>query len=307
MNLAEGKGPADVRESSRIGDEKAGCRTRHGHMKVLIADDSIVSRHLLEAMVRRWDYQPVMASDGAQAWNALQQEDAPRLAILDWMMPGMTGLEICRGLRQQDKAPYTYVLLLTSRNLKQDLIEGMESGADDYITKPFDFQELHLRVYNALQRTTLRPPVNRVTNLPQGRPVDERLEICLSSQDWSILSVSVENLDAFQESYGFIAAEDALRAIGLIVESSASKESFIGHISDTRIIVIWNDACSPVVKERLQKHLDEKIDFFYPLDDIQDPGVKRRRLSIHIACRVAAQGPFSSLAVLKEKLFLKED
>src|ERR1700756_2305102 len=120
-------------------------------MRILIADDSIVSRHLLDATLRKWGYEVVVACDGVEAWNILQSPDAPKLVILDWVMPGLTGPEVCRRVREQAKNPdnkeaYAYILLLTSKSLKEDLIEGMEAGADDYITKPFDQHELKVRL-----------------------------------------------------------------------------------------------------------------------------------------------------------------
>ena len=119
-------------------------------MRVLIADDSIVSRHLLDATLRKWGYEVVVANDGLEAWNALRQEDAPRIAILDWVMPGLTGPEVCKRLREHSKevtnAGYTYLLLLSSKSQREDLIEGLESGADDYLTKPFDQHELKVRL-----------------------------------------------------------------------------------------------------------------------------------------------------------------
>jgi two-component system cell cycle response regulator len=117
-------------------------------MKILIADDSIVSRHLLDATLRRWGYDVVVACDGNEAWQILQSENAPKIAILDWMMPGLTGPEVCRRVRAtaKDKDIYTYILLLSSKSQREDLIEGMESGADDYLTKPFDQHELQVRL-----------------------------------------------------------------------------------------------------------------------------------------------------------------
>jgi len=273
---------------------------------LLIVEDDPDVAEMLATFFHGKGYQVVTAGGGEEGIAACRANRTD-LVILDIRLPDIDGYEVARRLRNNRRMEEIPIIFLTDKRERADRLQGLELGADDYITKPFDFQELHLRVHNALQRSTQRPPLNRVTNLPQGQLVDEHLEICLSSQDWSILSVSVENLDAFQESYGFIAAEDALRAIGLIVESSAGRQSFIGHLSDTRIIVIREEACQPFLKEHLQNHLDEKIDFFYPLNDIQGPGVKERRLSIHTACLVAAQGPFSSLADLKEKLFLKED
>jgi two-component system, cell cycle response regulator len=118
-------------------------------MRILIADDSIVSRHLLDATLRKWGYEVVIASDGMEAWNALKEKDAPRIAILDWMMPGLTGPEVCKRVRERSPGSdgtYTYLLLLSSKSQREDLIEGLESGADDYLTKPFDQHELKVRL-----------------------------------------------------------------------------------------------------------------------------------------------------------------
>src|ERR1700683_2511109 len=115
-----------------------GIGSRGKSVKILIADDSVVSRHLLEATLRKWGYEVQVACDGAEALQILEREDAPALIILDWMMPGMTGLEVCQKIRARGSEPYIYILLLTSKSQKEDLIEGMDAGADDYITKPFD-------------------------------------------------------------------------------------------------------------------------------------------------------------------------
>jgi DNA-binding response OmpR family regulator len=115
-------------------------------VRILIAEDDPVSRLLLETHVKRWGHEPVSATDGNAAWAALQEEDAPGLAILDWMMPGMDGVEVCRRARDQPKAPPRYIILLTARADRQDTIEGLGAGADDYVTKPFDAAELRARV-----------------------------------------------------------------------------------------------------------------------------------------------------------------
>ncbi len=115
-------------------------------MEVLIADDSAVSRKLLEVELKTWGYQVISVPNGAEAWEILRRADAPRLVILDWMMPGLSGVEVCRMVRQQNLPHYTYILLLTSRHEKEDLIVGMESGADDYLVKPFDGNELKVRL-----------------------------------------------------------------------------------------------------------------------------------------------------------------
>ena len=112
----------------------------------LIAEDDPIFRRILESWFKKWDYRVTAVADGLAAWEILQKEDAPQLAILDWMMPGMDGIELCRKIRSRNQGPYRYVLLLTAKDDKQDVIAGLEAGADDYLTKPFDVDELRARV-----------------------------------------------------------------------------------------------------------------------------------------------------------------
>ena len=115
-------------------------------MRILIAEDDMVSRFVLESALIKCGYDVVVATDGVEAWRALHQPDPPSLVILDWMMPGMDGLEVCQRIRQDPATQSTYVILLTARASKEDLVLGMEAGADDYIPKPFDREELRVRV-----------------------------------------------------------------------------------------------------------------------------------------------------------------
>jgi DNA-binding response OmpR family regulator len=115
-------------------------------MKVLIAEDDAVSRRLLEAMLEKDGYEVETAADGIDAWDKLQKPNAARLLVLDWMMPGMDGAEICRRLRETHRDQYVYVIMLTAKSLKQDLLEGMAAGVDDYLVKPCDLQELRARL-----------------------------------------------------------------------------------------------------------------------------------------------------------------
>lgn len=115
-------------------------------MKILIAEDDPISRRLLEATLVKWGYQVIVTGDGAEAWAVLQQDDAPRLAILDWMMPHLDGVAVCRKLRERENTAYTYLLLLTAKGSKADIAAGLEAGADDYVNKPFDQRELRARI-----------------------------------------------------------------------------------------------------------------------------------------------------------------
>ena len=115
-------------------------------MKILIAEDDMVSRRLLEATLIKWGYEVVVTCDGAEAWEVLQRADAPLLAILDWMMPGMDGIELCRKVRRALMPTPPYLILLTAKGRREDVVTGLRSGANDYVTKPFDREELRARV-----------------------------------------------------------------------------------------------------------------------------------------------------------------
>ena len=115
-------------------------------MKILIAEDNSTSRRILETILVKWNYDVISASDGNEAWEMLQEKDPPKLIILDWMMPGINGVEICRRLRLKDHVEPKYIILLTARDEKNDIVEGLGAGADDYIAKPFDKDELRARI-----------------------------------------------------------------------------------------------------------------------------------------------------------------
>jgi phosphoserine phosphatase RsbU/P len=115
-------------------------------MKILIAEDDVTSRAMLQAVLTKWGYDVTATSDGEQAWAALQQPNAPGLAVLDWEMPGLEGAELCRRLREQARKEPLYLILLTSRSESGDIVRGLEAGADDYIAKPYDNAELKARV-----------------------------------------------------------------------------------------------------------------------------------------------------------------
>jgi len=114
--------------------------------RILVADDNAVSRRLLESMLTKWGYDVRLAKDGLEAYHALRGEDGPSLTILGWMMPGMDGIEVCQRLRRESSSASRYIILLTAKAGKEDAIEGLGAGADDYLTKPFDPRELRARL-----------------------------------------------------------------------------------------------------------------------------------------------------------------
>lgn len=154
-------------------------------MKILIAEDDPISARVLEVTLRDLEFEVVVTRDGLAAWQALQATDSPPIAILDWMMPGMDGLEICRRIRATPRAEPPYVILLTARTSKQDIVVGLESGANDYVTKPFDRAELTARLKVGQYTVELqRALVNRVNELEEALARIKRLHGLLPICAW---------------------------------------------------------------------------------------------------------------------------
>ena len=226
-------------------------------MKILIADDSVISRHLLDATLRKWGYEVAIACDGEEAWHILQQDDAPPIAILDWMMPGLTGTEVCRLVRQRAREPYTYILLLTSKALKEDLVEGMDAGADDYIVKPFDQHELQVRLRAGTRlidlqaqllsaREALREQATRdaLTGLWNRSSMLEILarEISRARREQTPLGVVLLDLDHFKninDTYGHLAGDAVLREAARRLQQCIRTYDSIGRYGGEEFLVVF--------------------------------------------------------------------
>jgi sigma-B regulation protein RsbU (phosphoserine phosphatase) len=149
-------------------------------MQILIAEDDPVSRRALEAILRRWDYDVIAVADGAAAWDILQTEQAPRLAILDWMMPFLDGPDVCRRVQDQNRAEPRYLMLLTARGTKEDMVSGLRSGADDYVTKPFNRDELLARIQVGIRMIGLQQKLaDRVRDLEEALSKVKQLQSLL--------------------------------------------------------------------------------------------------------------------------------
>ncbi len=149
-------------------------------MRILIAEDDPVSRRVLTVQLIKWGHEVVVTENGIEAWETLRSPNAPKLAILDWMMPGMDGVEVCRRLRQEQVDSPVYLILLTALSLKENVIAGLEGGADDYLTKPFDRQELRVRVQAGVRIVELQSNLcERVKELQEAVAEKERAEEAL--------------------------------------------------------------------------------------------------------------------------------
>jgi len=228
-------------------------------MRILIADDSIVTRHLLEATLRKWGYEVVVACDGKDAWKVLATDDPPRIAILDWVMPGLTGPEVCRRVREHSRdseGAYTYLLLLTSKSQKEDLIEGMESGADDYLTKPFDNHELKVRLRAGtriidLQRELLaareelreqatKDFLTRLWNRSSILDILQR-ELTRGARESRPVGVVLTDLDGFKainDNYGHFAGDAVLREFSRRMLNCMRPYDAIGRYGGEEFLIV---------------------------------------------------------------------
>src|SRR5687768_2164613 len=191
-------------------------------MKVLIADDDEVTRVTLETLLRDLGHDVLVARDGTEAWDAICAEDAPLLAILDWMMPGMDGIEICRRLRDGDKRPYQYLIMLTAKQEMEDLVLSIESGADDYLRKPCDYRELRARLSAgerilALQdELRARATFDELTGLLNRATVLERLQRELAhaarkGEAASVILIDLDNFKVVNDTHGHPVGDEVLR------------------------------------------------------------------------------------------------
>ena len=225
-------------------------------MRVLAAEENPVFQSMLKTMLTKWGYQAVVARSGTEAWRILESEDAPRLAVLDWMMPGMDGVEICRGVRRANREPYIYILLLTARTDSQDLIEGMDAGADDYLTKPFNAHELRVRLHAGRRildlqqellkaREALREQATHdgLTGLLNRNSILETLddELSRAARTGHPVSVLMADLDRFKsinDCHGHLAGDAVLREAACRLKSAARRYDSVGRYGGEEFLIV---------------------------------------------------------------------
>lgn len=225
-------------------------------MKVLIADDDSVSRRILQALLEKWGYEVVVVEDGDSAWAALASAGAPRMALLDWMMPGQNGVDVCRALRKQRPEPYTYLLLLTARDAKDSVVEGLESGADDYLTKPFDPAELKARIRVGLRLLDLEDNLvqaresmrfkamhDTLTGLWNRGAILETLEreLWRSRREGLSLGVLIADLDHFKsvnDTYGHLIGDCVLREVTKRMQAGVRSYDPVGRYGGEEFLIL---------------------------------------------------------------------
>jgi DNA-binding response OmpR family regulator len=277
--------------------------------KILIVEDDLDVANMLNAYFHVQGYEVFVANRGEDGVLVCQAAH-PSLIILDICLPDINGYEVARRLRGNLRTVDIPIIFLSEKSDRPDLLQGLELGADDYISKPFDIQELQLRVHNVLRRSRQDSLNNPVTGLPDGTLVDERLNECLQKPDWTMLIVSLENLDAFCDAYGFVASDDVLRAVSLMVYNAireiGSAEDFLGHLDPTVFVLITGQERAASLQARIRTRLEQSLDYFYPIKDRDRSATRSKWLSFKIGILRSSDGPFISLDVLKLFLLRKK-
>ncbi len=231
-------------------------------MKVLIADDEIVSRRKLQGLLTMWGYEVVSVGDGKAALDQLKSLDAPRIALLDWEMPGLNGVDVCKAMRRDRPEPYTYMLLITSREGKENIVEGLESGADDYLIKPWDPDELKARLRTAQRILQLEDRLVEAGEtlrfkathdhltflLNRGAIVDllER-ELVRTLREKGSTIVMLTDLDHFKsvnDTYGHLVGDEVLRETARRLLGSVRSYDFVGRYGGEEFLIVLNNCDS---------------------------------------------------------------
>lgn len=225
-------------------------------MKILVAEDEVISRRLIESSLRRWGYDVVTAADGLHALRILLLPNAPQLAVLDWMMPGLDGVQLCRSIRERKSDPYTYILLLTVKQHKDDIVAGLEAGADDYISKPFSPQEFRVRLRTGKRilclldqlttaRETLRDLAARdpLTGLWNHNSIIELLEgeLHRAERQESSVGVIIADLDHFKsinDTYGHLAGDQVLRDAAHAISETIRPYDAVGRFGGEEFLIV---------------------------------------------------------------------
>lgn len=276
--------------------------------QILIVEDDLDLSEMLSAYFRVQNYDVLTAAWGKEALD-IAKDNHTDLIVLDIRLPDIDGYEVCRQLRIQRQTQDTPIIFLTEKRDRVDKLQGLELGVVDYITKPFDIQELRLRVRNAISRVNRQALVNPVTDLPEGPMVDERLTALLETPDkWTILQMSINSLGRFREMYGFVAADDVLRAVTLMIRNAVREhgtaDDYIGHVGPEDFIIITQSGNVNEIRDRIQKRIEQSREYFYPLKDREKAreAMEANHLRLNSGTVTQADGPFEDLDALKAKL-----
>jgi len=270
---------------------------------LLIVEDDPNLAEMLNEYFRAQGYRVLTSEQGEAAIQTCTQR-LPHLVLLDIHLPDIDGYEVAQRLYAHRRTKNIPVIFLTEKKNRTNRLQGLQLGAVDYITKPFDLDELQLRVRNTLQRAHPRPSTNPVTGLPQGQLVDEYLARALQGTAWAVLRVSLRGLSRFRDTYGFMASDDVLRAVGLILDETVyevgTEEDLAGHLTTDDFVVITTLPHLYELQERIRTRLNQSLRYLYPRKDRPGSGQLSESLTPAIEVLIPRASDFADLSTFKK-------
>jgi PleD family two-component response regulator len=272
---------------------------------VLIVEDDPGTASLLETYFQSQKYRTECIRHGEEA-EPLAVDSHPDLVLLDIRLPGIDGFEVARRLRSNRRTSAVPILMLTDLRDRSDRLKGLEVGVDDYIGKPFDLQEIGLRVRNAVERSRRKRTTNPVTDLPEGKPVEDALQRILLQSEWSIVTIQIHGLDAFRAGRGFPVADDMLHAIGETLQNGIATQlkvgATVGHLAFDEFVILSDSASLLEFAKTISATLQQTSRTFYPVMASRDPKQIPAQVTFHFRFLSSTDGPFPSLDAFQNAL-----
>lgn len=243
-----------------------------GNSRLLVVEDDLDIANMLKIYFTGLQFDVDVANRGSDALEKTKQV-LPHLIVLDIMLPDIDGYEVCRTLRTSTRTSHIPVIFLTQKDERSDKLQGLELGADDYITKPFDIEELKLRVQGAIRRSERESLTDPRSGLPAGRLIEEQLRRIIREKNWALLDVRINHFEQFKDVYGFVAGDDVLRftamLIGEVVDELGTTTDFIGHAGGDNFIIITTNDGAGKIRERLKERFAAEVLTHYNFIDRQ--------------------------------------
>lgn len=243
-----------------------------GKSRLLIVEDDFDISNMLKIYFGGLGFDVDTAMRGNDALEKTRQV-LPHLIVLDIMLPDIDGYEVCRTLRTNTRTSHIPVIFLTQKDERSDRLQGLELGADDYITKPFDIEELKLRVQGAIRRSERESLTDPRSGLPAGRLIEEQLRKIIRETGWAFMDLRINHFASFNEVYGFVAGDDVLRFTGMLIgevlDELGTKDDFIGHAGGDNFVIISKDDNAGGIRNRIKERFAEEVQTHYNFMDRQ--------------------------------------
>jgi PleD family two-component response regulator len=276
--------------------------------RILVVEDDFDISNMLRIYFQSQGYDVTVAPRGEEALDLCRQQ-LPHVIVLDIMLPDIDGYEVCQRLRSNLRTSHVPIIFLTQKDERSDKIAGLELGADDYITKPFDIEELRLRVQGSIRRAQNTNLSNPTTGLSSGKQIEEQLRSLMRRDDWALLYIGINYIDPFRDKEGFLAGDEVLRdlaqMLGETVDGYGTPNDFIGHRGGDDFVVITTSEQGPIVRDRIVARFNEGVGTHYNFIDrerkyITVDGKEYPLMSLAVGLVLPESGPFADIREITE-------